>query len=689
MASGKRPNDSEVLPNRAPPQLALRPPRTRARALVSGRYHYNNSVGSFPGAPPVLLIWVRVDVDSFFPQKKISITVREDTSSKTFTAIADVKSDQRFGGGHRRIKAEVVTRDTSSNLPGAASLNLGSSYLLDVVFPRFESLVFEVSPGWSSKTYTFTLEGTAVESRSYPLTLQSRRFDSVDIEVARVQGAGPAVTSYDISTHPNRPSDLPLETLSLETVYERAGFDVTLSPTYEIPLAEAGEGPEATWSDSELHSAMVAYWSRWADKPQWALWLLFAARYDDPTYWGMMFDKIGAFQRQGAAVFTTHIAEIAPADSTRAAWIQRLTLFAAVHEVGHAFNLEHAFQSISAENRTFMNYPDNPKGGQEAFFSDFRFRFLDQELVFLRHEPRHRVQMANAPFKGASGSGAAPRPGKWALTMKASREANAYSFLEPVAMELKLTSNSARALHVDAQVIAQRITVWVQRSGGAPRRWRPMVTALYDARQTTCLKRGESLHGSHLISAAAEGWLIDEPGIYSVRAAVDVAGEIVFSNVVTLHVAPPGHAEEIKLAPDYFTEAVARCLVFDGAPALPTAMNTLEEVVARRAESPAALHAAKALAMPRLRAYKLLEIGDERSDMVIRHAKPELAAATKKLTAALMNEPDRATETLGHIAYFGALHKLATALTDAGNTVAAKRVHQCIVATTKRRNTYR
>lgn len=40
-----------------------------------------------------------------------------------------------------------------------------------------------------------------------------------------------------------------------------------------------------------------------------------------------------------------------------------------------------------------------------------------------------------------------------------------------------------------------------------------------------------------------------------------------------------------------------------------------------------------------------------------------------------MNQPDRAAETLGDTAYFGALNKLATALTDAGNTVVAKR-HQ-------------
>ncbi|HEX2882143.1 MAG TPA: hypothetical protein VHO25_21635 [Polyangiaceae bacterium] len=290
--------------------------------------------------------------------------------------------------------------------------------------------------------------------------------------------------------------------------------------------------------------------------------------------------------------------------------------------------------------------------------------------------------MGNAPVSGAlglQGPSATVRRSHWVLQMRPNRAANSYGFLEPVVMEFKLTNTSSRESSVDPQLIAQHLTVWVQRSGGAPRRWRPMATALYDARPATCLKRGESLSGAHLISVAAQGWLIDEPGTYSVRAAIDVAGEIVFSNVVTLHVAPPGHAEEIKLAPDYFTEAVARCLAFDGVPALPAAMNTLAEVVARRVVSPAALHAAKTLAMPRLRAYKLLEVGDDRSDMVIRQAKPDLAMATQ-LAAALIKEPDRAATTLGHIPYVAALNKLASALTDAGNAVAAKRVKQCIGA---------
>ncbi len=45
--------------------------------------------------------------------------------------------------------------------------------------------------------------------------------------------------------------------------------------------------------------------------------------------------------------------------------------------------------------------------------------------------------------------------------------------------------------------------------------------------------------------------------------------------------------------------------------------------------------------MPKLRDYKLLEIGDDRCDVIIRSAKADLPAATKALTGALMNEPDR------------------------------------------------
>lgn len=681
-------------PTRAPHGLAGR--------SVSGRYHYNNSVGSFPGAPAVLQIWVRVDVDGFFPQDRISITVREDTSAKTYTAEALVSVDKRTGV-HRWITANRINQDTSSSLPGTAGGNLGSSHLLDEVFPRFERFLFEATRDQQGhERYVLTLEGPEIEPRSYPLTFESRHFDSVDIDLARVQGAAPEVTSYDTSTHPTRPKDLPLETLSLATVFDRAGFGVSMSSdAKEIQLSDAGA--DGAWSKAELHNAMVTYWSRWADRPQWAVWVLFAAQPEDSVSdphrarWGLMFDQIGASQRLGAAVFTTRIEELqkrwAPSDSNPA-WHQRMKFYAAAHEIGHAFNLPHCFRESQwiphSESRTFMNYPQDVVGGVEAFFSTFRFRFDDDELVFMRHAPRHFVQMGNANFlhsnAGLDGDSDATQTGRWALTLRANRESNAFSFLEPVVMEFKLTNASASEAPVDAQVLDERITVWVQRSGGVTRRWRPMVTAQCCVQHATPLNRGASLYGAHLVSASAQGWLIDEPGTYSVRAAVDVGGEIVFSNVVTLHVARPGSDEESKLAPDYFTEDAARCLVFGGAPGLPAAMNTLEEIAARCTANPAALHATRALALPKLRNYKVLEIGDDRSQFAIRSAKADVSAAAKTLTAALLNEPDRAADTFGHIKYFAALNGLVSAMTSAGNDVDAKQVNQHTIATMKRRN---
>ena len=48
-----------------------------------------------------------------------------------------------------------------------------------------------------------------------------------------------------------------------------------------------------------------------------------------------------------------------------------------------------------SEARSFMNYPSRVAGGEAAFFGNFRFRFLDEELVFMRHAPRRFVQMGN------------------------------------------------------------------------------------------------------------------------------------------------------------------------------------------------------------------------------------------------------------------------------------------------------
>src|SRR5262249_7500610 len=134
---------------------------------------------------------------------------------------------------------------------------------------------------------TFSGAGGADFQRTY--RRKSIYFHPVEFEFAVVEGTFSTV-SIDTAAHPNRPTDLPEATLTTKPPFQRAGFDVSISSNQGVvPLSLAGTNQ--TWSNTELHDAMQAYWSRFANKPQWALWAVFAARHDDgPNLGGIMFD---------------------------------------------------------------------------------------------------------------------------------------------------------------------------------------------------------------------------------------------------------------------------------------------------------------------------------------------------------------------------------------------------------------
>lgn len=684
------------------PQPGRWPPLNFCTA-VSGRYVLATApvlspvprpgpIGPVPRLPGpaiplnLMRMTVRVDVDRFFPQQRISVELFNLFPRRSSHVIADVTSDQCLGYNNRRIQATISYRD-GDTFPGT-------------------TLLFEArrGRGVGYGSYRLTVSGGGAATRSYDLEFESSFFDSVEFEVDRVSNAGTPVTSVNTAAHPNRPADLPAETLGLDTIYQRAGFAASMSANANvIPVGEAGAN--GTWSDAEMHNAMVTHWSRFANNPKWAMWVLYAARHDQGrSLGGVMFDDIGPNHRQGTAIFTDSFIQDAPAgDANAAAWRQRMVFWTAVHEMGHAFNLAHSWQKAlgtpqapgdpwiplanEPEARSFMNYPYNVAGGQAAFFANFRYRFSDGELRFMRHAPRRFVQMGNANWfvnHNFEAPESLPQTGHWKLAIRPNRAKNRFAFLEPVKLELKLTNASGVPLAVDHDLLSdgRHISLMVAKKGGRARMWAPFMTRC-EQHDAGTLAPGQSLYGQHFAGATTSGWLIDEPGLYQVQAAVDIGGDIVVSNVLEIMVGTPAGAEEERIAPDWFTEDVARVLAFSGAPALATATNTVRELVERAPQSAAAIHGGLALSSPMLRNFKVLSDGEAPELRVI---KANLDAGVKAQIDLLTRAPDTAAETLGHIDYFGALDGLAATLKDEGDAKRASDVLTKSVATMKARS---
>jgi len=534
-----------------------------------------------------------------------------------------------------------------------------------------------------------------VGSGRTPLTqdyeFRSAAFGQVEFEFDATADATP---SYSIRTdaHPNRPADLPAEELSVAAAFRRAGFLVRVNEAGGNTIPIVGAGVDGVWSDTEMHDAMQAHWSRFADRAQWALWVFHARLHEEGTsLGGIMFDSIGPNHRQGTAIFTSSFISQAPAgDAAPEAWRQRMRFWTMVHEMGHAFNLAHSWDKAhppqwgtpwipladEPEARSFMNYPYNVAGGPTAFFADFRYRFSDQELLFLRHAPRRFVQMGNADWfdnHGFRGAATSPEP-PFALVLRLNRDRPAAEFLEPVMVELKATNISGEPVVVDERMLADThdLTLVVKRDGRPARVWRPFASACRKAGRRV-LEPGESLYEPVFVGAGADGWLLAEPGWYALQACLHLdSGEDVVSAPLRMKILPPNGRDEEVLGQDLLTEPVARVLAFDGSREMGAANDVLREAADRFRDRPIAAHAQVALGLPLRRPGKVLA-GEGRPGAVDA-VPPKPEEAKRLLESALLAKRDAAAETLGHIEYRGYAETLARFLAREGAPEEARKV---------------
>jgi hypothetical protein len=624
--------------------------------------------------PGALTGELRIDVDGHFPQMTASGNLRSGLIS----------------AGHWIAK---LTATGPGAWTGGIYFKNGSTGLI----PHTKVTITAVK----AKHATVTFSGGGAVDRVMTFPWASTAFHDVGLEFDSVAGTS-AVTTVDTGDHPNHPGGLADEVLSIETVYRRAGFKVTKSAGDSVvPIAGAGVG--ARWSDMEMHDAMQSHWSQFANKAQWSMWTLFASLHEQGTsLGGIMFDDIGPHHRQGTAIFEDAFIANAPAgDLNPVAWVRRMRFWTAVHEIGHAFNLAHSWQKALVDNghgpwinlanepeaRSFMNYPYNVAGGQSAFFANFGFRFSDNELLFLRHAPGRFVQQGNAIWfdhHGFEQAAVSPEPALQ-LELRVHRPGNAFAFLEPVDVELKLTNVSDEPVLVPSTCLTDTdgMTIVVKRQRDDARQQRSFAHLCLKSIKVV-LAPGQSMYGSVPVSAGLDGWNIDEPGRYLVQMALHLDDEDLVSNPMTLTVEPPMARAEEKLAQDFFSDDVARVLTFGGTQVLTAANDVLEEVAVKLAGRAPARHAQVALGRPYTIDYKLIVPdfseglsgaaaegidGAPTARIEVQAADP--ARAKAYLDRALLEEPEAAAEALGHIRYKEEVDRFADTQAEQGDPGAA------------------
>jgi hypothetical protein len=540
---------------------------------------YRNVSGRYRGTGSGIEVWLRIDVDGPRPLNRISAD---------YYLLA---GDDKTYRGSMRVDAPTITVSTRHmTITGAAVFSFHAKCTcVSITIP-----LVPLSASSPARARLRHLPAPGAPGAVYDCEFASPNFRRVELEQACEQGvAMPA--PYDPAALSSRWAP---RQLTLVEAFADAGIEIALTgqPTI-IDTSEAG--PNTTWSDAELHAAMEAHFSRWSDRPRWAIWLMHAASHDDQWLAGVMFDQHG-LQRQGCAVF------YGPSTDTSAERL-RHQLHTCVHELGHAFNLSHCWQQALTDPPlpgrpdalSWMNYPDRFPGGSSAYWQEFDFSFDESELVFLRHAFERDVMMGGTPFAGTGPSDRTPGwdvdlphdPGL-RLRLHAPR---ALVKDVPVTIGLELTATTRAGRSVPA-VLGPRqgnVAIAIRKPNGFEFLFEPLLHHCR-GRETITLRAGDRpLRDDAFIHYGKQGFAFDSPGRYQLRALfAQPNGRVAVSNVTSISIMPPVSRVDrhiSDLIADEQQLGMILSLVGSDARALRRGDETLHEIISRYPAHPVAV----------------------------------------------------------------------------------------------------
>ncbi|MBT1076899.1 hypothetical protein [Geobacter grbiciae] len=593
-----------VVPGPIPPPILRKRP-------VSGRYRSS-------GAPWILEL--RVDVDRTRPMNRVSGDFYQ-VSGATVS----------YFGSFVVSSPTVSVSTTTVTITGTGSYSYGTSYpVMQVVISR--TTIFQPM---ANATLTFFSTGGA-KGATYVCAFESIYFRSVQLEQDNEQGVTP-FSSYNTGS---LPAGGAARTLSVAGAYAEAGVEMVAAGTTDtIPTAEAGTNLK--WSDSELHASMVKHFSLWHDIPQWKAWLFHAYEHENPGLLGIMFDQQGK-QRQGAATFYKGL-------GGATAQKQRLQLFAAVHELGHTFNLLHSFGKSDAvpavANRpnalSWMNYPHlYPPGGEPAFWNAFGFIFDDPEVVHLRHAYRNAIIMGGNNFTVGSALEALQNEQAFAQPLmdqsglKLALEAPAsFLFGEPVVVEIKLkaTDLSGRMAHAQLHPSLGYVRIGIRKPNGQVVAYEPLIEHCDFSPPVKLDASRPTVYESAYIGFGKGGFYFDQPGFYHLRATYRAPdGSEIVSDTLTLRVRSPHAAADEEVADLFFGNEQGTLLSLLGSDAdeLRAGNDAFDLVIDKHGKHKLAVYARLVRGINAGRAFKTIT-----ADKKLTVRKPEADQSARLLTA--------------------------------------------------------
>ena len=598
---------------------------------------------------------LHIDVDGTEPLNVVSGVLAAGTEERHFIGRA---TQTPITGGVR-----LSVRDFSVRIPGTsrtatrATIDVTESTLTGVIATvTFQAGSRKIGPFTAKKVSSF--------------------FGEIEIDVDREVGCAD-VEPMSTHVHPDRPADIELEELTLETVFARAGFKITRASDTDVSVPPADAGEDHRWTYQELHDSMTLHWQEFANRPQWKMWVFFANRAVDDGLGGVMFDaninEPGGVDRQGTALFTRcpyfHTAEGGyitanpPADEA----IKRELFFNLIHETGHAFNLAHSFDkgagglwnapswSPAGDPRSlsWLNYPDQASnsGGANAtwFYSRFRNRFDDNELLFLRHAPRTHVQMgAETWFTNHGRTTREEVDPRLQLVIRHRKEI--IELGEPVLCELKLKNVG----HADVAVHAglDPSEGFVELAVTSPSGVRTPFISIAEARRRVppeILKPGASLYDDVDLTVGLFGFPFKEPGPHRIEATYRNLDGRTAAAVTQIYVRPAAAYEAVPAMNDMFRADVGRVLYCEGTEVLNEVNDRLAFAEKRLSETigpenPVAVHLRTTRYQPLARKSRVIRPD---GSALAEAYDPERFVAEVRDT--LVGNAERAADTMGHI----------------------------------------